>query len=247
MASPPCAVAVVAEPTFGTARPRYGRWPEGSPATAALVVAVSSSAQPASAAVTVGSNTGVLPNRDIVSAVGYELGDTLTVQVLRNGNVKGTAKGPTLEIGKAPVIGYGLEVNHGSAGRDSSSGCTRRTLAPRVSGSSRNTTFAPSAAKPSEALPTVQQASHRPQRDNLVGQGRRHKTNPTDCRSLPARSGLVRVGPAQWPGPAAYPGDQTVVSQDAGQRDDPAPAIGGTVDTPPVSPGNRLTLFVDRR
>jgi hypothetical protein len=171
MASLACGVAVIAEPTFGTARPRCGRWPKGSPVTAALAVAVSSSAQPASAAVTVGWNTSVRPNRDIVSAAAYKLSGTLAVRVLRNGNVKGTAKGSTLEIGKAPVIGYGLEADHGSPGRDKPCPRTRRTLVPRGSGTSRNTTFAPSAAKSSEALPTAQQASHRPQPDNLVGQG----------------------------------------------------------------------------
>jgi hypothetical protein len=191
MASPSSAVALIAEPTFGTAAPRCGRWPQAWP-------------------VTTGSNTSALPNRDIVPAAGYKLGDILTVRVLRNRNVERTAKGPRLKIAKVPSIGSGLEVDQGPAGRHKPRPGTRRTRFPRESGTSRNTTFPPSAAQAFRGAPTSQQASHRPQPDS------------------------TRV-------------DQTVVSEEAGQRADPAPGHREPDDTSPVAPGNSFTLLIDGR
>jgi hypothetical protein len=147
MASPSSAVALIAEPTFGTAAPRCGRWPQAWPVTA-------------------GSNTSVLPNRDIVPAAGYKLGDILTVRVLRNRNVERTEKGPRLKIAKAPSIGSGLEVDQGPAGRHKPRAGTPHTRLPRESGTSRNTTFPPSAAQAFRGAPTSHQASHRPQPDS---------------------------------------------------------------------------------
>jgi len=63
------------------------------------------------AAVTVGSNISVFPNRDMVVAVGYRVGEQLTVDVLRNNVVVGTTTGPAVSTPE----GVGLEVNHGPA------------------------------------------------------------------------------------------------------------------------------------
>ncbi|HET9872212.1 MAG TPA: hypothetical protein VFP89_06410, partial [Propionibacteriaceae bacterium] len=68
--------------------------------------------QPASAAVTVGTNISAFPNRDMVVAVGYEPGEELTVEVVRNGVVIGTTTGPAVTTPE----GVGLEVNHGPLG-----------------------------------------------------------------------------------------------------------------------------------
>jgi hypothetical protein len=59
-----------------------------------------------------GHNITVFHNIDFVAVFGYNAGDLLTVEVLRNGNVIGTASGPAR--GEAPEIG--LEVNHGPEG-----------------------------------------------------------------------------------------------------------------------------------
>jgi hypothetical protein len=95
----------------------------GSLVTAALVAPVSLSAQPASAAVTVGSNITVFPNRDMVSAVGYQVGEQLTVEVVRNGLVVGTTSGPAATFGQPGKEEVGLEVNHGPAGAPQPGDC----------------------------------------------------------------------------------------------------------------------------
>ncbi len=59
-----------------------------------------------------GHNITVFHNIDFVAVFGYELGEVLTVQVIRNGTVIGTATGAA--AGEAPEIG--LEVNHGPEG-----------------------------------------------------------------------------------------------------------------------------------
>jgi hypothetical protein len=56
-----------------------------------------------------GHNITVFHNIDFVAVFGHTAGDALTVEVLRNGNVIGTATGPAR--GEAGEIG--LEVNHG--------------------------------------------------------------------------------------------------------------------------------------
>jgi len=69
-------------------------------------------ASPASAGVTIGSNISVFPDRDMVVAVGYQEGEELTIQVLRDGVVIGQTVGPAA----ATPEGVGLEVNHGPVG-----------------------------------------------------------------------------------------------------------------------------------
>jgi len=60
-----------------------------------------------------GHNITVFHNIDFVAVVGYEDTDELTVQVVRNGSIIGTATGDA--VGDA-VEGFGLEVNHGPEG-----------------------------------------------------------------------------------------------------------------------------------
>ena len=62
--------------------------------------------------VAAGHNITVFHNIDFVAVFGYELGDLLTVEVVRNGTVIGSATGAAR--GEAPEIG--LEVNHGPEG-----------------------------------------------------------------------------------------------------------------------------------
>ncbi len=73
----------------------------------------------AQAAVTVGSNISVFPDRDMVVAVGYEDGEQLLVEALRNGVVIGTTQGPAVETPE----GIGLEVNHGPLGAPLAGDC----------------------------------------------------------------------------------------------------------------------------
>ncbi|MDQ4006486.1 MAG: chitobiase/beta-hexosaminidase C-terminal domain-containing protein [Actinomycetota bacterium] len=61
---------------------------------------------------TPGTNITVFQNIDFVAVFGYAAGEELTVEVLRNGVVIGTATGNA--AGEAPEIG--LEVNHGPEG-----------------------------------------------------------------------------------------------------------------------------------
>ncbi|HET8959546.1 MAG TPA: hypothetical protein VFN12_03780 [Nocardioides sp.] len=60
-----------------------------------------------------GHNITVFHNIDFVAVVGYDDADLLTVRVVRNGTVIGTATGDA--VGDA-VEGFGLEVNHGPEG-----------------------------------------------------------------------------------------------------------------------------------
>jgi hypothetical protein len=64
-------------------------------------------------------NITVFHNIDFVAVFGFNLGDLLTVEVIRNGNVIGTASGPAR--GEAPEIG--LEVNHGPTGAPLAGDC----------------------------------------------------------------------------------------------------------------------------
>jgi hypothetical protein len=98
---------------------RKGR-AQGLKATAAVAIAamvpMTMSAAPAQGTITDtpgvadGHNITVFHNIDFVAVVGYAQGEELTVQVVRNGNVIGTATGPAKGD---PVDGFGLEVNHG--------------------------------------------------------------------------------------------------------------------------------------
>jgi hypothetical protein len=76
-------------------------------ATAGLTVLAGS----AEADVTIGGNITAFPSRDMVGATGYELGEELTVEVLRGGVVIGQTSGPAVDTDDGP----GLEVNHGPA------------------------------------------------------------------------------------------------------------------------------------
>jgi hypothetical protein len=67
-----------------------------------------------------GHNITVFHNIDFVAVVGYDEGEVLTVQVVRNGTVIGTATGPAR--GDA-VDGFGLEVNHGPTGAPLAGDC----------------------------------------------------------------------------------------------------------------------------
>ena len=67
-----------------------------------------------------GHNITVFHNIDFVAVVGYAEGEVLTVQVVRNGTVIGTATGPAR--GDA-VEGFGLEVNHGPEGAPLAGDC----------------------------------------------------------------------------------------------------------------------------
>ena len=86
---------------------------------AGLALPMLTLAQPADAAVTIASNISVFPNRDMVVAVGYEPGEQLLVEVLRDGVVIGTTQGPAV----ATPEGSGLEVNHGPAGAPKPGDC----------------------------------------------------------------------------------------------------------------------------
>ncbi len=90
----------------------------GSLLAAGLTLPLLTLATPAEAAVTVGSNISVFPNRDMVVAVGYEDGEQLLVEVVRNGVVIGTTQGPAVETPE----GIGLEVNHGPLGSTAARG-----------------------------------------------------------------------------------------------------------------------------
>ena len=83
-------------------------------AVAALVPTMLSTTPAQGTVVNVGAghNITVFHNIDFVAVFGYELGEVLTVQVIRNGTVVGTATGDAR--GEAPEIG--LEVNHGPEG-----------------------------------------------------------------------------------------------------------------------------------
>jgi Chitobiase/beta-hexosaminidase C-terminal domain len=85
----------------------------------ALLASLFAVAGSARAAVTVGSNITAFPNRDMAVVVGYEPDEELTVDVLRNGVVIGTTKGPAVETPE----GIGLEVNHGPLGAPAPGDC----------------------------------------------------------------------------------------------------------------------------
>ena len=70
-------------------------------------------APPARAAVTTpGVNITAFPNRDMVVTSGFNVGDELTIDVLRGDVVIGTTTGPAVTI----PDGVGLEINHGPLG-----------------------------------------------------------------------------------------------------------------------------------
>jgi hypothetical protein len=110
----PAESATRAQPPSATTRRTRRPWRSvASAAVAGLIVTgLGPLAQPANAAVTIGSNISVFPDRDMVVAVGYQEGEQLLIEVLRNGVVIGTAQGPAVETPE----GVGLEVNHGPLG-----------------------------------------------------------------------------------------------------------------------------------
>ena len=94
-------------------RGRTRRIKAAAAVAAAALVPTSLAATPAEGTevdVQPGHNITVFHNIDMVVAVGYEDADELTVRVVRNGGVIGTATGDA--VGDA-VEGFGLEVNHG--------------------------------------------------------------------------------------------------------------------------------------
>lgn len=74
---------------------------------------------PAHAAVTVGGNISVFPNRDMVVVSGYDLGEELKVDVLRNDVIIGTTTGEAWDT----PDGAGLEINHGVEGDPAPGDC----------------------------------------------------------------------------------------------------------------------------
>jgi hypothetical protein len=97
-------------------RNRRTRWVKVAAAAAvAAMVPMTISTAPADATIVQvadGHNITVFHNIDFVAVFGYELNEPLTVEVVRNGSVIGTATGTAR--GEAPEIG--LEVNHGPEG-----------------------------------------------------------------------------------------------------------------------------------
>jgi hypothetical protein len=103
------------QPTFSR-RSRRRRLPA---AAISAVLAVSTAGMsPASATlvdeepVAPGRNITVFHNIDFVVAAGWPVGEVITVEVLRNGVVVGSAAGPSVDTAEGPA----LEVNHGPAG-----------------------------------------------------------------------------------------------------------------------------------
>jgi hypothetical protein len=101
------------------ARPSRSRHKRLSAAAASAVLAISAAGVgPASATlvdeepVAPGRNITVFHNIDFVMAAGWPSGEVITVEVVRNGVVIGSATGPSVETAEGPA----LEVNHGPAG-----------------------------------------------------------------------------------------------------------------------------------
>lgn len=97
-------------------RRRSGKVKAAAAVAMATMVPLALSTVPAEGTVVnvgAGHNITVFHNIDFVAVVGYEDTEVLTVEVIRNGNVIGTATGDAR--GNA-VDGFGLEVNHGPTG-----------------------------------------------------------------------------------------------------------------------------------
>lgn len=101
------------------ARPRRSRHKRLPAAAVSAVLAISAAGVgPASATlvdgepVPSGRNITVFHNIDFVVAAGWPSGEVITVEVVRNGVVIGSATGPSVDTVEGPA----LEVNHGPAG-----------------------------------------------------------------------------------------------------------------------------------
>jgi hypothetical protein len=101
---------------------RTGRLKVAAAVAAAAMVPVAISTAPAEGTIVQVApthNITVFHNIDFVAVFGYEPGELLTVQVVRNGTVIGSATGPAR--GEAPEVG--LEVNHGVDGTPLAGDC----------------------------------------------------------------------------------------------------------------------------
>ena len=83
---------------------------------AGVMVATTAWAMPTGNGVRADHNISVFHNLDFVAAFGYVVGEQLTVEVFRNGNLIGTASGPAQDIDEGLPQNGALEVNHGPEG-----------------------------------------------------------------------------------------------------------------------------------
>ncbi len=93
---------------------------------AAAAVALAAAAPAGARVIDVGAerNIGVFHSIDFVAAFGGAPGTVTTVEVLRNGQVIGTATGPAVSVGEFPAPNDGgLEVNHGPEGAPQPGDC----------------------------------------------------------------------------------------------------------------------------
>ena len=92
----------------------------GAVAVAGVGLVPTASATPGPAGIAPGINISVFHNIDMVGTFGWPVGATVTVNVLRNGVVIGTATGQTFD---AAPDGGALEVNHGPLGAPQPGDC----------------------------------------------------------------------------------------------------------------------------
>ncbi len=83
---------------------------------AGAMLATTAWAMPTGNGVRADHNISVFHNLDFVAAFGYVVGEQLTVEVFRNGNLIGTASGPAQNIDEGLPQNGALEVNHGPEG-----------------------------------------------------------------------------------------------------------------------------------
>jgi hypothetical protein len=70
-----------------------------------------------------GRNVGIFHNIDFVAGFGWQEGQTLTVDVFRNGQRIGSAAGPTVAVDEGLPLAGALEVNHGPEGAPQPGDC----------------------------------------------------------------------------------------------------------------------------
>lgn len=81
------------------------------------------SATPTGPGIGAGKNISVVHNLDFVAAFGYDVGETLSVDVFRNGIQIGHASGPAVDIDEGLPKNGALEVNHGPEGAPAPGDC----------------------------------------------------------------------------------------------------------------------------
>src|SRR5918997_7091500 len=95
---------------------------------AGVALAVPSWALPAGDGVRPGHNVAVFHNLDFVAAFGYPVGEPLTIEVFRGGEMIGTATGPAQDIDEGLPKNGALEVNHGPEGAPQPGDCWSEPL-----------------------------------------------------------------------------------------------------------------------